>query len=94
MSDNRMTDEQRKARKAERAAIKAASAARKKQKYAVQKGRTEDNKRKTIVRHLRKFPEDQQAHEIVTKRYPGLRLEKPRARAVRRAKRNAQAKAA
>lgn len=64
-----MTDEQRKSRKAQRMAIKAASAARKKQKYAVQAGITLDNKPKRLARHLRSNPRDERNASIYIARH-------------------------
>lgn len=67
MSDE--TENERKARKAARAAIKAASTARKKNKYAVQKLITAENKRKTLAKRVRQNPNDLQAKKLYGERY-------------------------
>ena len=56
--------------------------------YKLQFGRTDDNKKKRLVRHLRKFPEDVQAAKIVNEKWPSLKTKiAPFARAVRRQQR-------
>lgn len=63
------TDAQRKARKAARAATKSASAARKKNYYVVQKGRTADNKKRKLAKRIRQHPQDLQAAQLYRSRY-------------------------
>lgn len=66
-----MSDEEaeRKSRKAARMAFKAASTARKKNYYAVQKVVTGENKRKTLAKRVRQHPNDLQAQKLYGAKY-------------------------
>lgn len=66
--------------------------------YGAQPLRTETNKKRSIKRHIRRYPEDEKAKADFTKRYgiDALKsiLDKPLRRTVRRAKRKGKKKTA
>lgn len=65
------SDNERKSRKARRMAIKAASTARKKNKYAVQKVVTEQNKKKKLLKRIKQHPNDVQAQKLYKQTHGG-----------------------
>lgn len=65
----KLTDDPEKKTKSKHAAVKVLRTQRRKAYYAMQPARTLTNKKRTLARHLRHFPEDTQAAKLCAERY-------------------------
>jgi hypothetical protein len=80
-------------KKGSRGGHKALRIARRKAYYGAQPARTIANKKRTLARQLRRFPEDLQASAVYEKRYGKGALEAPNVALTRKALRRYQASA-